>query len=843
MMEPQILGAIARVLGQDGLANGTASLVGKDLVLTALHVVADRSAADPKFFPGPIRLRFHTGFETTAEVMKYDRLEDWVLLTCTNPPPPPIRPLPLGTVSRDGDEWKSYGFPITTEYSPGHDAASGGATKADGLIIRGVVRARHGKLVVEEHNVPVYQLHCDEVASGQGLRASGFSGAPVIVNGSLVGMLRWSPLEDHRAEGGTLYACPAASIAAKCRDQLPESLKSVSPNYARRATAAAAASLALLAGVYAWSQRTPPPPPRDSTEFVIDSSSRMTGTFDGKTKIAWALEALAGKTSLPTENIALRSFGGDCSAGTSMLMSFRVGLSKDDFRRAANRLARSGEARGAAALLDAVTRAMSDVKAFPNKRRVIVITGGLDECEFKGKEVFAAEIARLKNDKEGDLDLDLHFIAVGAPPDEEEFLKTLPARTGATVSLVHTGTELQAALSGEAGLITRIPPSPPPSVGPKEGDPVGLAQPVQPTAAEATGDASIGKPKPAETGAPKTASPPKATAIHQVIVMDTSKNMDALFEGSANKLDAAFSALQAEGFVLPDDPTGLWKFGGDCARTDGAQRVLPVGPNLLTRLRGRRVGPPQGESTLVFGVLAAVNELQRFSGSRRVIVLTGGDKCPNDNLEELRRRMANAGFADEDLYMRFVGLGASPEGEQNIQQVADATNGEAYFVQNLEELSKVLEWVLKVEPAMYEVSAVWNIVGGPVKGFNQLQVAFKERKFDEAQKIVADVQEAHDSGKSRFDTLAQKQHSTMFQGFYKLAASNRSLDAEALDLAREIIKYGTQLDAAAGNPPDGLVENWNRAVEGWNKNFGDYRDNSKRMQDLTMQMRKELTGR
>jgi hypothetical protein len=840
-MEPQMLGAIARVVGEDGLANGTASLVGTNLVLTALHVVADRSSDPPTFFPAPIRIRFRDGFETTATAAKYDRLEDWVLLTCASPLPQTIPPLTLGTVSRDGDEWKSYGFPITTEYPPGTTPVGGekAHTKADGLVIHGTITARHGKLVVGEHNVPVYQLHCDEVASGQGLRSSGLSGAPVIVNGSLVGMLRWSPLEDHRSEGGTLYACPATSIAAKCRDQFPAPLKTVSRSYRRPAAIAAAAVVLMTLSIAWYFTRTPAPPPRDSTEFVLDSSSRMSGTFDGKKRIEWAVEALAGKTLLQTENIAVRSFGGNCPSGTRILMPFRVGLSKDDIRGASKRLERPGEVGGMAALLDAVTRAMSDVKAFPNKRRVIVVTGGLDECGVT-KETFATEIARLKNDKEGDLDLDLHFIGVGVPPDEAEFLKTLPGRTGARVSLPGTGGALVAALSLDANMLPPIVASPPAPVSPNGSSVTAPANAAPSGATGAITDNSTAPPPSIPPGTKQTAQLPTS---HQVIVMDTSQGMKALFEGSASKLDAALTALEKERLVLPDDATGLWKFGGDCARTDGVQRVLPVGRDLMTRLRGRRLGPPQGDSTLVLGVLAAINELNRFSGSRRIIVLTGGDKCPDENLEEVRRRMADAGFADDDLYMRFVGLGASPEGEKNLQQLAAATRGEAYFVQSLEELSKVLEFVLKVEPAMYEVSAVWDIVGGPIKGFNQLVAAFKERKFDEAQKIVSDVQEAHDRGKNRFDTLAQKQSSTMFQGFYKLAASNRSLDAEALDLARDIIGYGKQLDARAGSPPDDLVNKWNQTLAGWDKNFVDYNANSKRMEELTAQIRKELTGR
>jgi hypothetical protein len=840
-MEPEILGAIARVVSEEGAANGTASLVGKNLVLTALHVVADRTAEDPAFFPAPIRIRFRGGFETTATKVAFDRLEDWVLLACTSPTPESIAPLPLGTINRDGDEWKSYGFPITTEYSPDSDAAGRQTNaKADGLVIRGTVRARHGKLVVEGHDVPAYQLHCDEVASGQGLRASGLSGAPVIVNGSLVGMLRWSPLEDYRAEGGTLYACPATSIVAKCRHQFPAPLKNVSRRSNRTAaTVAAAAVVTLLAGWYV-TRGTTPDPPRDSTQFVIDASKRMYDTFNEKTKIAWAIEALSGKAFLATENVALRSFGADCSnlyaTGDRLVMPFGVGRGKDVVG-AAKRLERPGEVGGQAALLDAIARAMADVKRFPNKRRVIVITGGLDECpKSKDKEVFADQIARLKNDREGELDLDLHFVAVGVTADEERFFKTLPERTGATVSVAHDGGELKAALAGDpAAPIFRWPPTNRPPA----------AEPI-PEPPPRPNDAPVGKAV-SVGGAPGTKPPPAAASAptrHQVIVVDASKNMETLFAGSASKLDAALVALQGERLLLTDDATGLWKFGGDCSRGDGgAQQVLPVERDLITRLRkrGKQLGPPQGEPTLFFGVIAAVNELKRFSGSRKIIVLTGGDACPSD-LKGLVERMTDAGFKKDDLYFRFVGLGVSPEGKTNVEQLAAATNGEAFFVRNTEELSKVLQWLLKAEPVLLEVDEMWKVVGGPVKGFNQLNAAFNDRKFDDAQKLVAEVQDAHERAGNRFGALAQKEPSAMFRDFYKLAASNRTLDGEALDLARDIIKYGKQFEASSGSPSEDLVNKLGQTTKDWAKNFDDYNANFAKMKVLTEQMRKELTG-
>ena len=138
-MESKVRNAIVKVeVKRDGkiISRGTASLVREDLLLSALHVVVDREAAvklTPQegnaplpVLPGEISVTFWNGWVTAARVIegKWDAREDWVLLECTPPAPGTIRPLPLGTIDRDGDQWETHGYP---------DA------KADGLTIGGSV--------------------------------------------------------------------------------------------------------------------------------------------------------------------------------------------------------------------------------------------------------------------------------------------------------------------------------------------------------------------------------------------------------------------------------------------------------------------------------------------------------------------------------------------------------------------------------------------------------------------------------------------------------------------------------------------------------------------------------
>lgn len=215
-MDPSVHSAIARIevkRGADVIRRGTACLVGDNLVLTALHLVADRTAVPPQFLRGEIELRFpdHQPVQATVVEGKWDPLEDWVLLASTGLPQKTLRPLALVTLDRDGMEWTTHGFP---------DAEPGG------LTVHGTVTDSHG--TEPGTRIPVYQLYCEEAAAGAGLHVKGLSGAPVIVCDAVAGVVRRAPLRDDKNEAGTLFACPASLIAAHCPEYFPASLATVS---------------------------------------------------------------------------------------------------------------------------------------------------------------------------------------------------------------------------------------------------------------------------------------------------------------------------------------------------------------------------------------------------------------------------------------------------------------------------------------------------------------------------------------------------------------------------------------------------------------------------------------
>jgi WD40 repeat protein len=206
-VKPTLRHAIARidiVQGERSLGHGTGCLVTPDLVLTAMHVVADRKAAGLSPAPGVIVLTFPT-HRTEAAIVegRWDQTSDWTLLRCASPPPG-VHPVPLADSVADGDEWETFGFPD--------------ANSRDGMAQLGTVDNAAGTF----EGVAAHQLFSRQAAAGVGAPVKGLSGGPVIVGGALAGVFRASLMREGQFNvAGTLYACPVETILARCDDLLP----------------------------------------------------------------------------------------------------------------------------------------------------------------------------------------------------------------------------------------------------------------------------------------------------------------------------------------------------------------------------------------------------------------------------------------------------------------------------------------------------------------------------------------------------------------------------------------------------------------------------------------------
>lgn len=199
-MKRSIRAAICRIdviLDGETKSRGTGTLVAPGIVLTALHVVADRKASPPKPHSGLLLLTFPD--HKTAARIHGDYLnanEDWVLLECEVPPSVP--PVPMGRLSQRQIDWETYGWPD--------------ANSRDGMTLTGTVENCEGEL----DGVTALQLFSKEAAAGAGAKVSGLSGGPVIVDGWFVGHMRFALMQAGRTEAGTVYACPAATVAKRC---------------------------------------------------------------------------------------------------------------------------------------------------------------------------------------------------------------------------------------------------------------------------------------------------------------------------------------------------------------------------------------------------------------------------------------------------------------------------------------------------------------------------------------------------------------------------------------------------------------------------------------------------
>jgi tetratricopeptide (TPR) repeat protein len=178
---------------------GTAFFVGDKYVVTALHVVADARGPRPVFrkdltvqFGGdPIPVSVVDGF--------WDAAGDWAVLECTSLPTVP--PLTRRSRVAEKESWDAFAYP---DIQP------------EGKVFQGSVNDPDATL----RSTKAIELFCRDVA-GLGARMHGASGAPCLVDGEVVGLLRSTLIEklidgEGRVQiftsAGTVYACPTAEI-------------------------------------------------------------------------------------------------------------------------------------------------------------------------------------------------------------------------------------------------------------------------------------------------------------------------------------------------------------------------------------------------------------------------------------------------------------------------------------------------------------------------------------------------------------------------------------------------------------------------------------------------------
>lgn len=195
-----MLEALKRTIARvelDGKPNGTAFLVDRKHVATALHVLDRRSTVDLVFveWSGGDRKRVAT------RIWRHPAY-DLAILKLDRECPSGVQPLPWATTPATGDRWSTFGFPA--QVPDGHPLVD--------------ERINDPSLLIDDLELRILHLHTLQAHYDLG----GFSGAPCAVDGAIVGVI--ADQLRRKPSGGTeqtvrepslhtLYALPITLLA------------------------------------------------------------------------------------------------------------------------------------------------------------------------------------------------------------------------------------------------------------------------------------------------------------------------------------------------------------------------------------------------------------------------------------------------------------------------------------------------------------------------------------------------------------------------------------------------------------------------------------------------------
>lgn len=215
MARPPHIVRVFASLTSKSTSRGTGCVVGDGLVLTALHVITAHLGDEPDTSIA-IRIEQAVGVELPATVVdrRFSVADDWVLLNC-----PGLRSAPVTTAAHgeDGEGWRSFGFPnVKPDGMPFKGTVTGLAPYSDGEAL-------------QLDCVEAHALWVDGQISGRKYQIHGVSGAPLLSNDGLIGIVR-SHLPGMAA--GILYATPIASVVQAVPELLSEAMPAPSPQVA-----------------------------------------------------------------------------------------------------------------------------------------------------------------------------------------------------------------------------------------------------------------------------------------------------------------------------------------------------------------------------------------------------------------------------------------------------------------------------------------------------------------------------------------------------------------------------------------------------------------------------------
>ncbi len=242
--------------GETQQSRGTGVFVGDGLVLTALHVVANRQllkeqatpsaptetaknlppdppdapslpSNSPDIAPGlslhfANEIRVQVGAAPAEPATVVGRLfhphEDWVFLDCPALKGTPTLPVAEIPVQAKGELSDCFGYP---------------ETRREGMAFV----FRLDDLTSEYDGALSFQLYSDQAAAGDGAPVEGLSGAPLVWKNAVIGIVRSALKRNigtqanpiHATVAGTLFACPTQAFLKRAKNTLGGRLSTLDP--------------------------------------------------------------------------------------------------------------------------------------------------------------------------------------------------------------------------------------------------------------------------------------------------------------------------------------------------------------------------------------------------------------------------------------------------------------------------------------------------------------------------------------------------------------------------------------------------------------------------------------
>jgi hypothetical protein len=305
--------------------------------------------------------------------------------------------------------------------------------------------------------------------------------------------------------------------------------------------------------------------------------------------------------------------------------------------------------------------------------------------------------------------------------------------------------------------------------------------------------------------------PEPPPSLHIEIVIDTSEGMNEAFDGKT-KLAAAIAALHPMPY-FENDNLALRKFGGECRKDDSSQVVVKFGRKTQKQIEGSvEQLQSHGRPSFIVGLEAAITDLESLKDApRRIVVLTGGQLCPDEAFSEINEHVKAAKLDPTELDIHVIGLGLSGESEQKLSALVEDVGGFVAVVKTVPELNERVQWALELDPAAKPLlKDIYSIVDA-LNGINQTLGAgadsLNKRNFERAPVLANDTQTSLDKTKEVF--AVKNRSSATYQLYWKTAMERRSSQARLLAIQLELIRYG-QMPGGPDRPP--TVDQWNAAI-------------------------------